>query len=90
MYLSDPLIFGGKCVNEDCDYKIDDTFFLEKASKFDDSISKCKSCNANSVDIVIKDRTNLKELLANYSGKFLKCKHLHFDYEGKTTIIEMR
>ena len=36
---------------------------LKKASRFDDSNSRCNNCNSNSVDIEIKDRTTLKELL---------------------------
>ncbi len=90
LYLSDPLIFGGKCTNKECDHKIDDVCILKKASKFDDSISKCNNCNSNSVDIEIKDRTTLEELLTNFSGYSLDCKFLYFANEEKTTIIEMR
>lgn len=85
---SDPILTSYRCVN--ClPSESDSTIVFEKAAKFDSTLTRCKTCGNDSVDITIKDSFTIDELLANFSGKSLPVKFIRIDTEERTSIIEV-
>lgn len=85
---SDPVLTSFRCVN--CQPNEDDSIVVfEKAAKFDSTLTLCKSCGSDSVDITIKDSFEVEELLTNFYGKNLPVKFIRIDTEESTTIIEL-
>ena len=89
IYLSDPLIFDGKCTNTQCSYKINEDIILKTANNFNSSLTFCTNCKDNTILFEIKDRISLKNLLENYKDYVLDCKYIYFIRNGKLTVIEM-
>jgi molybdopterin/thiamine biosynthesis adenylyltransferase len=85
---SDPILTSYRCVN--CQPNEEDsTIIFEKAAKFDSTLTKCKTCGNDSVDITIKDSFKIDELIANFAGKSLPVKFIRIDTEERTSIIEL-
>lgn len=85
---SDPILISYRCV--DCHPNEEDsTIVFEKAAKFDSTLTSCKTCSNDSVDITIKDSFSINELVENFSGKTLPVKFIRIDTEERTSIIEL-
>ncbi len=85
---SDPILVSYRCV--ECNPNEDDsTIVFQRASEFDSSIAKCKTCETDSVDITIKDSFSTDELIANFEGMDIPAKFISFDNKDRTIIIEL-
>lgn len=85
---SEPILVSYRCVECTPNEK-ESTIIFQKASDFDSSITKCKTCGNNSIDVIIKDSFSTDELLSNYVGREIPTKFIRFDSEDRTTIIEL-
>jgi molybdopterin/thiamine biosynthesis adenylyltransferase len=85
---SDPILVSYRCVK--CNPNTNDcTVVFKKADDFDASLTTCKQCNHDSVDVVIQDSFTTHELINNYAGKKIPAKFLRLENQQQTTIIEL-
>jgi molybdopterin/thiamine biosynthesis adenylyltransferase len=85
---SDPILVSYRCIA--CNQEEDDaTFVFKKASHFDSTITKCKICDQDTVQVTIKDSFSLKEIEAQFYGKKIPAKFIRFDTVDRTIIIEL-
>lgn len=85
---SDPILISYRCVECQPD-EIDATVVFEKSADFDSTLTKCKTCNNDSVDVTISDSFSINELVEKFSGRTLPVKFIRIDTEDRTTIIEL-
>ena len=72
---SEPILTKYRCVN--CSpSELEATVVFEIASKFDSSITKCNSCQSDSVKVDIQDSFSIVDLIDNYRGRYFPCKYL--------------
>ena len=85
---SEPILVSVRCV--DCHPEKEDAeIVFERALEFDSTLTTCKECGNDSVDVTIKDSFSLSELIASFPGMKLPSKFVRFDSEDATTIIEL-
>lgn len=85
---SDPILVSYRCI-ACCHKEKDSTLVFQKASNFDSTVTKCKICNQNSVDVTIKDSFSINELVTKFIGKTIPAKFIRYDTFFKTIIIEL-
>jgi len=85
---SEPILVSYRCTH--CNPKVEDTTVVfERASSHDSSLSVCKKCEADTVEIDIRDVFELSELSQKYQGHSFPCKYIKLDSGNQTIIIEM-
>jgi len=91
--LSDPVIAGGGCVQ--CGTGIGDAYVLQRASRFDDTLSVCPRCQVRSMRVEIRDLFIARELFgdhandANHAGRALDTRFVLADTPQGTLCIEL-
>jgi molybdopterin/thiamine biosynthesis adenylyltransferase len=85
---SDPILVAYRCV-ECSPNEEESTIVFQRASAFDSTVTKCQTCNQDSVDVTIKDSFSINELVTKFSGKEIPAKFIRFDTDDRTTIIEL-
>ncbi len=85
---SEPILVSFQCIKCNPSEEKPEVVF-QLASHFDSSLTICKTCGSDSVDVTIKDSFSINELLSQYAGKTIPTKFIRFEHENRTTIIEL-
>jgi molybdopterin-synthase adenylyltransferase len=84
MFLSEPVIMGGQCKN--CGRRVD---VFDLASKFDERLAHCETCNQPSNALRLVDALSYRDLLTGYAEKPLPVKFVYFNHGDQQFILEM-
>lgn len=85
---SEPILVSYRCTA--CDPNAEDaTILFERAAHHDSTLSVCKKCEVDTVEIDIRDVFQLSEIREKYLGKSFPCKYVKLETNENTIIIEM-
>lgn len=83
---SEPILISMRCHN--CEPEENNIIF-ENSSNFDSTVSTCRKCGEDSVEVDINDTFTLSELENKFSDYSFPCKYVHFKQNNQSIIIEM-
>ena len=77
------------CKNKEKNTYNKNNIIFKNSSNFDSTVSTCRKCGEDSVDVDINDTFTLSELENKFSDYSFPCKYVHYKLNNQSIIIEM-